>query len=59
RGAAWHLPQDQLTPESLATLLSELDRDQLRAMAEQARLLARPQAAARVADQLDRLVPAT
>jgi len=58
RGAALHLPQAELSPESLAALLSELDRDKLRVMAEQARLLARPQAASRVADQLDRLVPA-
>jgi UDP-N-acetylglucosamine--N-acetylmuramyl-(pentapeptide) pyrophosphoryl-undecaprenol N-acetylglucosamine transferase len=58
RGAARHLPQDELTPESLATLLSGLDREQLRAMAEQARLLARPQAAARVADAIEKLVSA-
>jgi len=58
RGAALHLPQAQLGPESLATLLSGLDRDKLRAMAEQARLLARPQAAARVADAIERLVVA-
>jgi UDP-N-acetylglucosamine:LPS N-acetylglucosamine transferase len=38
--------------------LSELDRDKLRVMAEQARLLARPQAAARVADAIERLVAA-
>jgi UDP-N-acetylglucosamine--N-acetylmuramyl-(pentapeptide) pyrophosphoryl-undecaprenol N-acetylglucosamine transferase len=58
RGAALHLPQAQLSPDSLATLLSGLDRDKLRAMAEQARLLARPQAAARVADAIERLVAA-
>ena len=58
RGAARHLPQADLTPETLATLLCELDRNQLRAMAEQARLLARPQAAARVADAIERLVAA-
>jgi UDP-N-acetylglucosamine--N-acetylmuramyl-(pentapeptide) pyrophosphoryl-undecaprenol N-acetylglucosamine transferase len=56
RGAAHHLPQAQLTPESLANLLSALDRDALRGMAERARLLARPQAAARVADAIERLV---
>src|SRR5678816_4875618 len=56
RGAAIHLPQAQLTPESLANLLSALDRDALRGMAERARLLARPQAAARVADAIERLV---
>ena len=58
RGAARHLPQVELTVETLANLLSGLDRDGLRAMAERARALAKPQAAARVADQLDRLVPA-
>jgi UDP-N-acetylglucosamine--N-acetylmuramyl-(pentapeptide) pyrophosphoryl-undecaprenol N-acetylglucosamine transferase len=58
RGAALHLPQAELSPESLATLLSELDRDKLRVMAEQARLLARPQAAARVADAIEKLVAA-
>ncbi|HEU5297185.1 MAG TPA: undecaprenyldiphospho-muramoylpentapeptide beta-N-acetylglucosaminyltransferase [Burkholderiaceae bacterium] len=58
-GAARHLPQAELSVESLANLLSGLDRDSLRAMAERARALARPHAAARVADQLDRLVPAT
>ena len=58
RGAALHLPQAELSPESLATLLSGLDRDKLRVMAEQARLLARPQAAARVADAIEKLVVA-
>jgi UDP-N-acetylglucosamine--N-acetylmuramyl-(pentapeptide) pyrophosphoryl-undecaprenol N-acetylglucosamine transferase len=58
RGAAHHVPQADLTPESLATLLSGLERDHLRAMAEQARLLARPQAAARVADAIEKLVAA-
>jgi UDP-N-acetylglucosamine--N-acetylmuramyl-(pentapeptide) pyrophosphoryl-undecaprenol N-acetylglucosamine transferase len=58
RGAALHLPQSELSPETLATLLSGLDRDKLRAMAEQARLLARPQAAARVADAIEKLVVA-
>jgi UDP-N-acetylglucosamine--N-acetylmuramyl-(pentapeptide) pyrophosphoryl-undecaprenol N-acetylglucosamine transferase len=58
RGAARHLPQGELNAETLANLLSSLDRDSLRAMAERARSLARPQAASRVADQLDRLVPA-
>jgi len=52
RGAARHLPQSELSPESLATLLSGLDRDTLRGMAEQARLLAMPQSAARVADAM-------
>jgi len=58
RGAALHLPQAELSPDALATLLTALDRDKLRAMAEQARLLARPQAAARVADAIEKLVVA-
>jgi UDP-N-acetylglucosamine--N-acetylmuramyl-(pentapeptide) pyrophosphoryl-undecaprenol N-acetylglucosamine transferase len=56
RGAALHVPQSELSPQALATLLSGFDRDKLRAMAEQARLLARPQAAARVADAIEQLV---
>jgi len=55
-GAALHLPQSGLTPESLAKRLQQLDRAALLAMAERARALAKPQAAARVADELERLV---
>ena len=55
-GAAMHLPQTELTPQKLAEMLRGLDRTQLQAMAEKARSLARPRAAARVADELDRLV---
>ncbi len=55
-GAAIHLPQAELTPEKLATQLQALDRPQLLAMARAARALARPQAAARVADELVKLV---
>jgi UDP-N-acetylglucosamine--N-acetylmuramyl-(pentapeptide) pyrophosphoryl-undecaprenol N-acetylglucosamine transferase len=58
RGAARHLPQTELNAEVLAQLLGELDRDGLRAMAERAHALARPQAAARVADAIEKLVPA-
>jgi UDP-N-acetylglucosamine--N-acetylmuramyl-(pentapeptide) pyrophosphoryl-undecaprenol N-acetylglucosamine transferase len=56
QGAAIHLPQPELTPERLAALLRGLDRDALRAMATKARALARPHAAARVADEIERLV---
>jgi UDP-N-acetylglucosamine--N-acetylmuramyl-(pentapeptide) pyrophosphoryl-undecaprenol N-acetylglucosamine transferase len=56
RGAAMHLPQEQLAPDMLADLLQRLDRTQLLAMARQARSLALPRAAERVADELDRLV---
>jgi len=55
-GAAIHLPQAELTPERLATLLQEVDRASLQTMAEKARLLARPRAAARVADEIESLV---
>jgi UDP-N-acetylglucosamine--N-acetylmuramyl-(pentapeptide) pyrophosphoryl-undecaprenol N-acetylglucosamine transferase len=55
-GAAIHLPQAELTPERLAELLQGLDRDALQAMAEKAHALARPRAAARVADELESLV---
>ena len=56
RGAAHHLPQTELTPERLAAELRAATRANLLAMAERARSLARPQAAARVADELERLV---
>ncbi len=55
-GAAVHLPQAELTQERLAALLRGLDREALLAMAERAHALARPRAAARVADEIERLV---
>ncbi len=55
-GAALHIDQATLTPASLASHLQALTRPALLAMAERARALARPHAAARVADELDRLV---
>jgi UDP-N-acetylglucosamine--N-acetylmuramyl-(pentapeptide) pyrophosphoryl-undecaprenol N-acetylglucosamine transferase len=55
-GAALHLPQAELTPERLAETLRGLTRESLVPMAEKARALARPRAAARVADELERLV---
>ncbi|MBI5259082.1 MAG: undecaprenyldiphospho-muramoylpentapeptide beta-N-acetylglucosaminyltransferase [Burkholderiales bacterium] len=55
-GAALHLPQAGFTAQALAQRLQSLTRPQLLAMAEAARALARPRAAARVADELDRLV---
>ena len=58
RGATRHLPQAELTPERLAAELRAATRPNLLAMAERARALARPQAAARVADELERLVAA-
>jgi UDP-N-acetylglucosamine--N-acetylmuramyl-(pentapeptide) pyrophosphoryl-undecaprenol N-acetylglucosamine transferase len=58
QGAGIHLPQSELTPRRLADLLSGLTRDALSAMASKARALSRPHAAARVADQIERLVAA-
>ncbi len=55
-GAALHLPQTELTPEKLAEVLQGLDRPALQAMAEKAKALGRPRAAARVADEIERLV---
>lgn len=55
--AAIHLPQPQLTPAGLAELLQQLGRERLQAMAEQARTLAQPHAAQRVADAIEALVP--
>jgi len=58
QGAGIHLPQAELSPRSLAGLLGGLTRDALLAMATRARSLARPHAAARVADQIEGLVAA-
>ena len=58
RGAGIHLPQSELSPRSLADLLSSLTREALLDMAMKARVLARPHAAARVADQIEGLVHA-
>jgi UDP-N-acetylglucosamine--N-acetylmuramyl-(pentapeptide) pyrophosphoryl-undecaprenol N-acetylglucosamine transferase len=55
-GAALHLPQTELSAARLAELLQSLDRAALLAMAERARSLARADAAARVADEIERLV---
>jgi UDP-N-acetylglucosamine--N-acetylmuramyl-(pentapeptide) pyrophosphoryl-undecaprenol N-acetylglucosamine transferase len=54
-GAAIHLPQGELTAESLSGLMRGLDRGALLKMAEKARSLARPRAAARVADEIEKL----
>jgi UDP-N-acetylglucosamine--N-acetylmuramyl-(pentapeptide) pyrophosphoryl-undecaprenol N-acetylglucosamine transferase len=51
-GAAIHLPQAELAPQRLADELKALHRAQLLEMARKARALARPQAAARVADEV-------
>lgn len=56
--AGIHLPQVELTPKRLADLLASLTREKLLNMASKARELARPKAAARVADEIERLVVA-
>jgi UDP-N-acetylglucosamine--N-acetylmuramyl-(pentapeptide) pyrophosphoryl-undecaprenol N-acetylglucosamine transferase len=56
-GAALHLPQSELTPQRLADEWRALTRQRLLAMAVQARALARPEAAARVADEIESLAP--
>ena len=58
QGAAIHLPQAELSPRKLADLIASLTRDALQAMATKARSLARPHAAARVADEIERMVVA-
>ncbi len=58
RGAAVHLPQTELTPRTLADLIAGVTREALLAMASKARALAQPRAAARVADEIERLVAA-
>lgn len=58
QGAGIHLPQAELSPKKLAELLSSLTREALLAMATKARALAQPRSAARVADEIERLVAA-
>ncbi|MSQ87654.1 MAG: undecaprenyldiphospho-muramoylpentapeptide beta-N-acetylglucosaminyltransferase [Betaproteobacteria bacterium] len=55
-GAAILLPQESLTPQSLAAVIRSLDRPALLAMAEQARSLGKPEAASVVADRCVALV---
>ncbi len=55
-GAAMHLPQAELSASMLAGILGGLDRHQLLSMAEKAKSLARPRAAARVADEIEKMV---
>ena len=53
QGAAVHVPQGELTPARLAAEIARLDRATLLAMAVKARAQAHPQAAARVADEIE------
>jgi UDP-N-acetylglucosamine--N-acetylmuramyl-(pentapeptide) pyrophosphoryl-undecaprenol N-acetylglucosamine transferase len=57
-GAAIHLAQAELSPGRLAELIAGLTRGALLAMATTARALARPHAAARVADEIESMVAA-
>ncbi|MCV2368370.1 undecaprenyldiphospho-muramoylpentapeptide beta-N-acetylglucosaminyltransferase [Roseateles oligotrophus] len=54
-GAALHLPQEDMSAEGVHQLLKSMDREVLLEMAEKARALARPRAASRVADEIERL----
>jgi UDP-N-acetylglucosamine--N-acetylmuramyl-(pentapeptide) pyrophosphoryl-undecaprenol N-acetylglucosamine transferase len=56
RDAALHLPQGEFGAQRLADALRTLTRERLLAMATHARALARPRAAARVADEIEALV---
>ncbi|MDZ7813132.1 MAG: undecaprenyldiphospho-muramoylpentapeptide beta-N-acetylglucosaminyltransferase [Ideonella sp.] len=56
QGAAVHLPQTELTPQHLAEVLRGLTRERLLAMAVAARRAAKPDAAAKVADEIEKLV---
>ncbi len=49
-GAAWLIPQKDLSAEKLAALIGGLDRTMLATMADKARALAKPDATSRVAD---------
>jgi UDP-N-acetylglucosamine--N-acetylmuramyl-(pentapeptide) pyrophosphoryl-undecaprenol N-acetylglucosamine transferase len=55
--AAVHLPQAELDAARLAALLEGLERERLLEMARRARALARPHAARRLADEIERLAP--
>jgi UDP-N-acetylglucosamine--N-acetylmuramyl-(pentapeptide) pyrophosphoryl-undecaprenol N-acetylglucosamine transferase len=57
-GAGIHLPQAELDATKLSALLAGLTREGLLAIAQKARALARPHAAARIADQIERMVDA-
>jgi len=54
-GAAIHLQQQDLTPQHLFETVNALTRSDLLAMAEKAHALARPRAAERVADEIEKM----
>jgi len=53
--AAIHLPQTDMTPQTLADLLQSMTREKLLVMAQSARKLGRPGATAAIADELERI----
>ncbi len=55
RGAAIHLPQQELTPARLAEVLRGLNRERLQALATAARTLGKPDAATTVAAVIERV----
>ena len=55
QGAALHVPQGEFTPGRLAELLQGLSRERLLTLAQAARRQARLQAAARVADEIEKV----
>ena len=55
-GAAWLMPQGELTAEGLASWLQGLDRADLQHRAEQARTLGKPDATAEVVGAVEELV---
>jgi UDP-N-acetylglucosamine--N-acetylmuramyl-(pentapeptide) pyrophosphoryl-undecaprenol N-acetylglucosamine transferase len=57
QSAGIHLPQKDLTPRRLADIINGISRHQLLRLAAQARTLARPYAAQRVADELEKIAP--
>ncbi|MCL1886332.1 MAG: undecaprenyldiphospho-muramoylpentapeptide beta-N-acetylglucosaminyltransferase [Betaproteobacteria bacterium] len=57
--AAIHLPQGELTPERLASMLREITREQCLTMAKAAYALGRRDANERIADELERVANAT
>jgi UDP-N-acetylglucosamine--N-acetylmuramyl-(pentapeptide) pyrophosphoryl-undecaprenol N-acetylglucosamine transferase len=57
-GAGWLMPQHELSAEKLAALIAGLDRPTLQGMAAKAHALAKPDAAAHVADVCQELAAA-
>ena len=55
-GAAVHVKPSQVTAQNIAAIVGSLSREGLLAMATKARALARPHAASRVADEIEKLV---